>query len=368
MHRLFSALIPLAMVTLLAGADESAKKKGKDGLNALIEELKGKLPTAKGVEDREQLFTDFAPRFLQHAKDNAKDESAVEALALILTIPFKDNGKDGPRAQAFKLLQGYAKSPLIEGVLKQLAAGVEKEQHELVLKVAQEHPEKLTRVLAYRALIKGKESAQRMNQQLDSNPKFLAAYEKLRGADYIAKVRETAKTADDDIKTYRAAVEKDLKDVLPEIKVGAKAPETIGTDLAGKSVKLSDHKGKVVVLDFWATWCGPCIKMIPESRKLVKEMDGKPFVLIGVSVDGKADTVKQFQEKHEMPWVHWHIGPNGKALDLWDVSAFPTLFVIDHKGIIQHTQVGFDPAKDSVPEKVAELVRAAEEAKKDKTE
>jgi hypothetical protein len=72
---------------------------------------------------------------------------------------------------------------------------------------------------------------------------------------------------------------------------------------------------------------------------MVKKLEGKPFVLVSVSVDASKDTVKQFMKKNQMPWTHWHIGPNSDYLDRWDVPGFPTIYVVDHKGVIRYKDV-----------------------------
>src|SRR5262249_39229914 len=96
--------------------------------------------------------------------------------------------------------------------------------------------------------------------------------------------------------------------------IGKPAPETAAQDLDGKAVKLTDLKGKVVILDYWATWCGPCKAMIPHNKELTAKMKGRPFVLVSVSGDEKVETVKTFLEKTEMPWTHWFTGVEDDSL------------------------------------------------------
>lgn len=141
---------------------------------------------------------------------------------------------------------------------------------------------------------------------------------------------------------------------LRNLAVGKPAPEAEGTDLDGKKAKLSDYKGRVLVLDIWTTWCGPCRAMIPHQRELVKRLKGKPFVMLSVNADAKKETLTQFLEKEPMPWQHWHNGvkaDKGGVRDVYSVHFFPSIYVIDAKGIIRHKNVrgeALDKAVDAL--------------------
>ena len=122
--------------------------------------------------------------------------------------------------------------------------------------------------------------------------------------------------------------------------VGNVAPELEGNDAEGNPVKLSNYKGKVVLVDFWATWCGPCVGMIPHEKELVKKLEGRPFALIGVSADQSPADLAKFLAKENLPWANIFDGPGGKRTWEWNVEAFPTFYIIDAKGIIRSKIVG----------------------------
>jgi len=136
------------------------------------------------------------------------------------------------------------------------------------------------------------------------------------------------------------SIKKQAEKLLFEIRnlsIGKTAPEVVSRDLDEKPTKLSDLKGKVVVVDIWATWCGPCRAMIPHEREMVEKLKDKPFALISISVDDKKETLKEFLENEKMPWTHWWEGRrDGGIMNDWNVKSFPTIYVIDAKGVIRH--------------------------------
>jgi peroxiredoxin len=140
--------------------------------------------------------------------------------------------------------------------------------------------------------------------------------------------------------------------------IGAKAPEFSAIAVDGQVIRLSDLRGKVVVLDFWATWCPPCRAMIPDERDLVQRMQGKPFVFLGISADQSVDELKDFVRTQNMNWTHILDGPQGPVQKRFEVDAFPTIFVLDMNGVIQFHAVGKQPP-GRIEEVVAKLLGQA---------
>ena len=131
-----------------------------------------------------------------------------------------------------------------------------------------------------------------------------------------------------------AQAEADLLYGLRHATIGGTVAEVTGRRLDGVEDRLSAYAGKVVLLDFWATWCKPCVYALPELRELVAELPADRFTLLAISVDEAPETVTSFQEREPMPWTNWHAGRAGDIVRNWFVSAFPTYVLIDGQGRI----------------------------------
>lgn len=118
------------------------------------------------------------------------------------------------------------------------------------------------------------------------------------------------------------------------------APDFSIVTAQGEHLTSEDLRGKVVVLDFWGTWCPPCVESIPSLRSLHKKFSKEPsFVLIGVSSDSDEETWSAFIEKEKMIWPQY-LDRKREVQRIFGVRAFPTYIVIDAEGIMRFRTVG----------------------------
>ena len=146
------------------------------------------------------------------------------------------------------------------------------------------------------------------------------------------------------------------------------APDFSFTSLEGEHITLEDLRGKVVLLDFWGTWCPPCVESVPELRSLHKRYskEGSPFVLIGISSDSDEAEWKEFTEKNKMIWPQYR-DKDRRIQRAFGVRAFPTYIVIDHEGVVRFQSVGLSwtraAALDEAIRKQIKIVAKSTEAR-----
>jgi len=175
----------------------------------------------------------------------------------------------------------------------------------------------------------------------------------------IARIPETGSllvrrvaSAEGQAKTYASQAELLLFE-LKHLGIGRAAPDFEGEDADKRKLKLSELRGKVVVLMFSANWCLPCKNTYPTLQDLRKKHAGKPLEIVTVMADTDVRTVRQSQGKKEITWLALWDGPSGPIATSWNVQAFPTIYVLDAGGVIRARDLG---AID-LPEVVGRLLK-----------
>ncbi|RLS51424.1 MAG: TlpA family protein disulfide reductase [Planctomycetota bacterium] len=150
-----------------------------------------------------------------------------------------------------------------------------------------------------------------------------------------------------EVSSYRGTnlenAEPRLKHLDGPLALGKVAPEVQGKLLNGGEFQLSSLRGKVVVLVFSASWCGPCVKMHPIEKALIEKLPQSQFQFVEVNVDAPDDLteVQKTMKEEGLAWDVVTDGPEGPLTVAWDVTAYPTFYVLDQQLRIRHHSTGF---------------------------
>ncbi len=357
-----------------AGAKFEALKQEFEGAQSQVfkerRDLWKKLQETKGEAERKDLqnrldewlqrmrtegpIVKFAPRFLDFAEKNSGDPAGVDALDLVLRNEL--NVGRWPDARAIAVLRKeYLRAPTLNKHLLRLLAFSEDEASEQFVRDVQErNPDRVVQARAAQALLTVAETSIACAKRLKEDKEGREKLESRHGKEFVDRLIAKGEKAQARQTELRGLIKAKYADIVPDLSAGQRRADVVCHDLGGRTVKLSDYKGKVVVLHIWTTSCEPCLAMIPHEREMVGRLKDKPFALIGISADGDKKTLKEFLAKNEMPWTHWWNGTQGGIIEDWNVSYFPTIYVIDADGVIRHKDLRGEELEKVVNDLLAE--------------
>ena len=325
---------------------QALKKEYLDASNAWSKEYMAAYNEAKknGPDkafkyDKPSPGASYSPRFLAIAERNPEGPDAIEALRMTLQTsvgPRADMPPLETRARAVKILQDYyVTKPQMKRLLKLITRFDDKESKALVDAVIARNPDRAVRAAAIVGQASHCELAVGF-ATIVKDPKRLETIEKAEGKEYVEERLAQAEKAKAELDVLKQTLREKYADIVNDLSIGCPMPAFASEDLEGKTVTLADLKGKVVVLDIWTTWCGPCKAMIPHEREMVERLKDKPFALVSISFDAEKRALTDFLAKEKMPWTHWWNGAQGKLGDTLNIEGFPTIFVLDPAGTIRY--------------------------------
>lgn len=135
--------------------------------------------------------------------------------------------------------------------------------------------------------------------------------------------------------------------------VGQVAMDFNVTDLNGQPLSIAQFRGKVVLLDFWATWCPPCIAEMPNVKQTYAKYKNKNFEIIGISLDRAKSALTSYLEKEGITWPQYYDN-GGRIANMYQVRAIPSTFLIDAEGVIRMTNLRGNALESGVAQLVQE--------------
>jgi thiol-disulfide isomerase/thioredoxin len=317
------------------------------------------------------------------AREHPKAPAAFDALRFVVRTNRAGPGDGSARSLRMMLERADTRRPHRDGrFLANVALALFQypDAERLLRRTLDENPDRETRAAACTWLAEHLLQQAKMVRRLREKPEEATLYARYSAATPIADfVREKDPVALD--RRAGALLERAIAEfgdvTLPDAKrtladslsgelfalrnlnVGQAAPEIEGRDHEGQPFRLSDLRGKVVVLTFSGNWCGPCVGMYPQERDLVARYWGKPFALVSVNTDEKVETLKKAIDAGEITWrCWWDGGTEGPITTRWGITGFPTIFVLDPKGVIRFK----DHRGADLERAVADLMKEAEAA------
>ena len=186
-------------------------------------------------------------------------------------------------------------------------------------------------------------------------PKRDEGYQLLLQAAGEAKDPKEAKRLTDEIASSSAPeeVKAGAKGLMHKMEAMGKPVNIKFTATDDREVDFAKLKGKVVLLDFWATWCGPCVAEIPEVKETYKKLHAKGFEIIGISLDSDKSKLEQFIAKEEMPWAQYFDGKGwqNKVAQEYGINSIPAMWLVDKKGNLRDMN-----ARGGLAEKVEQML------------
>ncbi len=330
---------------------EPLKKQFTDALDAREQlERAGKHADAEAGWERSKAAA-LLPKMLELAFFNPSDPASFDVLHFVAVYGASD---EYLWDQVMVLLRrDDADNPRMKHVVRLLTKRND-ETADLLRALIAKNPDKKTAAQACRLLHDHVGDEAKMGEEISDKLYLQPLFERRTSADFLKRVLADLEKNKKEAKEMTDLLADKYKDVLPELSVGKPLPDFTVEDLAGRKVKLSDLRGKVVVLSILSTQDKQAAVIADHQRELAKKYEGQPLALVNVFVDEKKDAVTEFLKKHPTPGTNSWVGSKDNLLEDWNLPKTPATFTLDAKGDIRYRDRYRAALDDVLPDLVKE--------------
>jgi thiol-disulfide isomerase/thioredoxin len=268
---------------------------------------------------------EFLPRFRSLAEQSSRNEVGAQAWLWVFRLGIRADDRPATHGAVEAMLDRHAASPMLDDLAAELpeAAGV------MGAPTTEQFLRRMT------------ETAERPEARAEACFRWaetlVGEFERSNAA-RRAVARELLEKLERDFPgaPHSGAVA-GLRFELEHLQIGMKAPDFEAVDQDGETFRLADYRRRVVVLDFWGLWCGPCAAELPHLKKLNESLADAPFTLIGVNTDPRGESTVDRLRAAGVDWRQVMDGStDGPLTSRWNIRSFPSVFVLDREGVIRH--------------------------------
>ena len=252
---------------------------------------------------------------------NSKLLAALTAAVIVLTGPSLFAAGTNDPAAELKTLVTKIKADLQSGKTTESALGDDLNQFDVLLA---EHKGEKTDAVAEILFMKATLYSQVLQNTAKADELMKQLKSEFQGTHFVAEMEQ------------QQAMETAAKNIQDSLAVGAKFPDFNEKDVEGKPLSLADHKGKAVLIDFWATWCPPCRAEIPNVVATYEKYHDQGFDIIGVSLDQEREKLLSYTKQNEMTWPQFFDGQGwgNKLAVKYGIESIPATYLLDGNGVI----------------------------------
>lgn len=330
-------------------------KEYSDAFRNLQREAAG-LTQSQAMQSVAGIHETYRDKFLSLARENASDWAGLQAMVYAAQSCDGEEDADALQEICDLALKHQKEQQHLKALVQAIARTQSGTARDFCRKVAETSPHEIVRMSAcFRLGVNLLQWLQYPDSiELAKVQGFRDELEQL-----CTQLESSAKELSDEVaKQQGLALAIGLRRKLQEITLGLPAPEIDGVDAEGANFKLSDYRGKVVLLDFFADWCPHCKRMYPGERAMVENLKDRPFALLGVHCESERVLEKLVNDK-TVTWRSWADGEDGPIVANWRVDGFPTMILVDHDGVIRWRSGGA-PEEKELNELIEQLLVEAE--------